>query len=656
MAFKQIKQPSVAPDSPEKLLLDLPRRKILDVLQHQADVMRTYATTAVEDPDVALQLPTGSGKTLVGLLIAEWRRRKKQERIVYLCPTVQLVNQATEQAEEKYGLSVTSFTGQKKHYSPEAKASYQNAERIAITTYSSLFNSAPFFDRPDVILLDDAHAAENYVASMWSLRVERARSAHRSLHEALRAALNPFLSSVDRARLAGGNDRPADWAWTDKLPSPAFDSVRDEIATILEAHADDAGLHFQWDAVKDHLDACHLYVSTQDVLIRPLLPPTWTHEPFAGARQRIYMSATLGGGGDLERLAGRRAIKRIAIPDEWNRHGVGRRFFIFPGMSLTDAETLELRHDLMRAAGRSLVLVPSDKAAANIVADVESTLKFKTFDAEGIEASKKPFVAEQRAVAIVANRYDGIDFPDDECRLMFIEGLPRAVNTQERFLMSRMGANVIFNERIQTRVLQAIGRCTRSLKDYSAVVVTGSDLPDYLADGGRRKYLHPELQAELKFGLDQSIKTALEDIVENFRIFLANGHEWEEVNRTIVSARDAAKQEQFPALVELADVVGREVRYQELMWQSDFESAMEEAQRVLGGLKSPQVQGYRALWHYLAGSAAWLEGSRSGNAAYTTKAREQFAARKPPLAASRGLFGSLDTSRTTKQRWMTITF
>src|SRR5436309_11544071 len=39
--------------------------------------------------------------------------------------------------------------------------------------------------------------------------------------------------------------------------------------------------------------------------------------------------------------------------------------------------------------------------------------------------------------------------------------------------------HLLFNERVQTRVLQAIGRCTRSLADYSAVVVSGEELPSY---------------------------------------------------------------------------------------------------------------------------------------------------------------------------------
>ena len=57
MAFKRPSPVTSVPDSPERLFLDL--------------------------PDVALQLPTGNGKTFVGLFIAEWRRRKNEERIVY---------------------------------------------------------------------------------------------------------------------------------------------------------------------------------------------------------------------------------------------------------------------------------------------------------------------------------------------------------------------------------------------------------------------------------------------------------------------------------------------------------------------------------------------------------------------------------------------
>jgi len=632
MAFKKALPRPAVPDSPDELFRDLPRRKIPDVLPHQREIMRSYAALSEGVSDVAFQLPTGSGKTLVGLLIAEWRRRKNQERVVYLCPTRQLVNQVVEQAKDKYGLTVNPFLGSIKNYDPVRKAEYRSSDRVAITTYSSLFNTNPFFHDADVLIVDDAHAGESYISKLWSLQVSRTEPKHSAIHAALLELLKPLLDSATFVRISGKWDGAIDRNWVDKIPTPEFISITDELTEIFDVHSESADLHHSWSVVRGHLHACHCYLSTDELLIRPLIPPTSTHAAFADPKQRIYMSATLGAGGDLERLVGRSPIKRLPVPQSWDRQAVGRRFFMFPSMSLKDEDTVELRRDMMRSAGRSLVLVPSDRLREQIANDVTNTLGFPTFSADDIEQSKKKFVATEHAVAVVANRYDGIDFPGDECRLLFIEGLPKAMNIQERFLMTRMGANVLFNERIQTRVLQAIGRCTRSLEDYSAVVISGDELPDYLADVQRRKFLHPELQAELKFGVEQSKGAKAADMLENFEIFLRNDKEWEQVNEQIVSGRKQMTQSPFPALEELAAVVPNEIDYQNSLWQGDYESAGESAETVLGRLSKPELRGYRALWHYLAGAAAWL-GAADGVAALGAKARIHFGYAKKATSA-----------------------
>lgn len=514
MAFKSAAPTEIVPTSPEEILLTLPRRTIPGVLLHQGEIMRSYAMHAVADSDVALQLPTGSGKTLVGLMIAEWRRRKFKERVVYLCPTKQLVNQVVEQSRSQYGLMVNGFTGSNRDYDPQARAEYQNGDRVAVITYNSLFNTNPFFSNPETIIIDDAHAAENYVGEMWTVRIQRTKQQHRALFEALTGVLQPHLDAHDFSRLTGRWDsHPEDRRWVDKLPSPIFAQIADEVTAVIDTHADVLDVRWAWSMIRSHLSACHFYVSAAELLIRPLLSPTWQHAPYHNARQRIFMSATLGAGGDLERLTGRRSIKRLQVPEGWDRQGIGRRFFIFPNSSLETDDVVDLRHQLMRRAGRSLVLVPSEQQAQEIRDDVTNNLGFATFTADAIEDSKQPFVATSQAVAVIANRYDGIDFPGNDCRLLFIEGLPRAANLQERFIMLRMGASQLFNDRVQTRVLQAIGRCTRSLQDYSAVVVSGEELPDYLADRRRRVYLHPELQAELEFGIEQSVGTTVADII-----------------------------------------------------------------------------------------------------------------------------------------------
>ena len=624
MAFKSTAPSEIVPSSPEQILLTLPRRTIPGVLLHQGEIMREYAAQAVDDADVALQLPTGSGKTLVGLMIAEWRRRKFGERVVYLSPTRQLVNQAVEQARTQYGLTIHGFTGSKRDYDPTARAEYQNADRVAVTTYNSLFNTNPFFSNPDVIIVDDAHAAENYIGEMWTLRIQRTRPAHRALFQALQGVLKPHLDNYDFARLTGRFDDAFEaQRWVDKLPTPVFAGIADELTAVIDTHIADLDLRYPWSMIRSHLAACHFYLSATELLIRPLLAPTWEHAPYQTARQRIFMSATLGSGGDLERLTGRRKIKRLQVPDGWDRQGIGRRFFIFPNNSLEVEEAIGLRHELMRRAGRSLVLVPSEPQAELLREEVKAKLGYATFNAEAIEDSKQPFVSSPQAVAVIANRYDGIDFPGNDCRLLFIEGLPRAANLQERFIMLRMGASQLFNDRVQTRVLQAIGRCTRSLQDYSAVVVSGEELPDYLADRRRRAHLHPELQAELEFGIEQSKGTTAGDIIENFEIFMANDDRWLVANNDILSRRANAVQQPFPALAELQAVVAHEIEYQGRLWQKDFEGAVEAAEAVLGLLTETDLRGYRALWHYLAGSAA-SHGEAAGIASMGVKARSHF--------------------------------
>lgn len=631
MAFKKPTTHTAVPESPDRLFRDLPRRKHASLFDHQGQVLRNYVGQALDAPDVALQLPTGSGKTLVGLLLAEWRRRKFRERVVYLCPTRQLVHQVAEEATAKYGLTVEPFTGSIRQYTPEAKTAYQDGERVAVTTYNSLFNTNPFFDNPDIIIIDDAHAAENYMASQWTLRVNRFEAADDALFKAIAGVLKTVLPAHNHARLIGDWGGIDDVGWVDMIPSHQVTQISAELRATITANVGDTDHRYSWRMLSSQLHACQLYVSSSEIMLRPLIPPTWSHGPFVGAKQRIFMSATLGAGGDLERLTGRPHIKRLAIPEGWDRQGIGRRFFLFPEKSLTEDETLQLRRELMRKAGRSLVLTPSTTDADAVIKDVTDQLKYPVFTAADLEVSKADFIQTNKAVAVIANRYDGIDFPDDDCRLLFVEGLSRTTNLQERFLINRMGANLLFNERIQTRVLQAIGRCTRGLNDYSAVVITGDELPAYLTDLKRRTFFHPELQAELEFGVDQSTKVQQKDLLDNFSIFLDHDDAWEEANQSILDAREAAIQAKFPAMDQLERVVAHEITWQTAMWNEDYAKAYDAAREVLGGLTDAGLRGYRALWHYLAGASAEAA-AVAGEAGFDTHARSQYRKAKDAAA------------------------
>jgi len=604
MAFRKRPTAAPVPETPIELFRGLQRRQFPAEMPHQRKIIEQYVEQGLSASDVAVQLPTGSGKTLVGLLIADWRRRKFEEKVLYLCPTKQLVHQTYEQAEHKYGMNVLPFVGSNKNYDPSSVAKYENAKNIAISTYSSLFNVNPFFNNPDIIIVDDAHAAENYIASMWSLEIDSSNSQQATIFEAISLALRPHLNQQDYQRLIREKKTNLDATWVDKLPTPSLAEVSNDLVTIFDEHTQNTELWFQWSLLRDHINACHLYLSRGRISIRPLIPPTWAHPPFSEAKQRIFMSATLGEGGDLERLTGRPKIIRISVPDGFGLESVGRRYFIFPSMSLSEADIDSLRLNMMKQAGRSVVLSPSNEASNSITMRVKDTLGFRVFSAQDIEQSKTAFTDAPKAVAAFAARYDGIDFPHDECRLLCVDGLPSAMNSQERFIMSRMGSHILFNERIQVRILQAVGRCTRALQDSSAVYITGSELQNYLTNKERRKSFYPELQAEIAFGMEQSVDMTESEFLENLNVFLENGDEWEEANSDIMEQATELERHLPDTLSELFTASEFEIKYQKAMWNMDYVAAFGAAQSVLGLLKHPDLKGYRALWHYMAAKGA----------------------------------------------------
>lgn len=603
MAFKKISKEKLSYDSPAEIFRDLSRRKLPDVLPHQAEIMKQYAEISDSYSDIALQLPTGSGKTLVGLLIAEWRRRKYTEKVVYLCPTKQLAHQVVEQANDKYGIPVVLLIGSQKEFSPDDITSYKQGDKIAVTTYSGLFNSNPFFRDAEIILLDDAHAAENYISSQWSVNIDKYDPMHESCYKAICDLLKPHLDHITINNMIDNEQDDRDW--TDMLPVSIKSKIENDLINLLDEYSRDTDLSYPWKLIRANLDACQIYLSSRAILIRPLIPPTFTHAPFDEATQRIYMSATLGNGGELERLTGRVNIHRIPAIKSLNSQGVGRRFFMFPEMSLKEEEISELRKELLNSIERSVFLVPNNKKAHEIKEILGDSIQI--FDSSDIEKNKLEFKKSTKASAVLANRYDGIDFPGDECRLLFIQGLPKATNLQEKFFMSQMGAHILYNERIQTRVIQAIGRCTRSLEDYSAVVVTGEDLPDYLTDKKFIKYLQTELQAEVLFGIEQSKSVSIPDLLENFQIFIENGAEWEEANQEIIELRSNQTQENLPCLENLSDTSKYEIAYQKALWSKNYLEAADIASSIIGKLNHEDLKGYRALWNYLAGYAEYLE-------------------------------------------------
>ncbi len=603
IGFKKVESSSKMENTPESLFRDLRRRapEIKNLWSHQTDILREYSEDFSDSSDVSFELPTGSGKTLVGLLLGLYRIKNFNNKVLYLCPTRQLAYQVHSLSKD-YMIKSHVFVGKQNKYPRKEFSEYLTSKAIAISTYSALFNINPRFENPDIIIFDDAHSTEGYISSMWSLEINRFKN--KEIFSKILSLFEDKLKDSFIRMIKEDSPGIRDKKFVDMIPIPYYWERIDSIQQILEENIEDgSNLFFQWKSLEKNLEACNIFISWYEILIRPWIPPTLSHSPFADAKQRIYMSATLGVGGELERLLGIPKINRIPIPPGWEKQGSGRRFFIFPDYSFDVNEYLPWLVKLINDTERTLILCPNSQT----LMDVESSIKkigtsnsiLKSAD---IEDSLDTFSKNKKNILILANRYDGLDLPGDTCRHLILYELPIAINIQERFLHNRLAITSLLKDRIVTRITQAAGRTTRGDTDYSLVTIVGRKLFDFCASEANRIQMHPELQAEIKFGITQSDVENFGNLSKFIELFFKQGEEWNEADKQIVGIRGGLEKEIDERTKILDSIVKEEVNYQYELWKNNYESALTHAKKIIDTLPSDKFQGYRGLWCYFAGN------------------------------------------------------
>jgi hypothetical protein len=606
--FKLGQRPTARPSDPESVFADLRLQdeSVKHLWSHQADILREYQRRHSTSTDVALELPTGMGKTLVGLLIGEYRRRAFDERVAYLCPTRQLANQVANQANS-YGFPAVLLVGPQAAYPAPDHARYVAGNAIAITTYSGVFNTNPRLNDANVLILDDAHAGGDYVAALWSLTIGRELPLYRRVVELFADSIPSPLFM----RLLTDDIDPRDKPDVFKLPTNRYLERRDALTDLLTVSLEGDAV-YGWRMIRDHLQATHFYVAWSQILIRPLIPPTLRHNPFANARQRVYMSATLGAGGELERVMGVESLGRVPVPETWESQRTGRRFILFPSYSLDAPAVDDVIREAVDGRDRTLLICPSRPQAVELAERLRETTRAEIFDSGDIEHSLVPFSEHRHAALVLSARYDGIDLPDQSCRQLVLLGLPSALNLQERFLTDKLRAQAVLRDRIRTRVTQGIGRCTRNPSDYAAVLLCGSDILEFCLRRENRHGMPRELQAEVRFGLDNSDVTSSDDVNELLSAFYAQDDRWAGADSEIRTLRAECSQMPDAAADQLMGIVPQEVRYSYALWDAELERTLQLAREVADQLGGDELRNYRAWWLYLGAAAAALLAERDG--------------------------------------------
>lgn len=328
----------------------------------------------------------------------------------------------------------------------------------------------------------------------------------------------------------------------------------------------------------------------------------------SGARQRVYLSATLGEGGELERAFGRATIFRLQQPDESTAPRYGRRFFVFPEF-VEGTDTIDLNRAIVAAAGKALVLAPRTETA---ISDATALAQpgWPVWGIDQVSESMTPFAKLDHGVCGLAARYDGLDLPGDACRLVGLDGVPDQDNLQERFLQSRARAGAALAARVRTRVIQGAGRCTRGPGDTALVLVLGPDLSRYLTRPEVIAALDSELQAEIRFGRENSQVGSTDDLLSNVQAFLHQDADesWRtQAEPALTDYRREMTQQAPDGTAALAGCVESEIQAWASATIGAWADASKHAHEVarLTGIGGSATKGYRTFWTYL--EAIWAD-------------------------------------------------
>lgn len=587
----------------------------------QSEVLAAYADT---EGDAAVELPTGTGKTLVGLLAGEHFREAQGGPVAFLAGNKQLAQQVERHATD-LGLRVVRFQGPKDTWSSRDVRAFNYGQAIGVMNYWNYFNSSPGIEPAGLVILDDVHLLEGPLRDLFTVSIRRrdalcddvlrlivARCPYYSLAEDLLNGLEPMrppemLVFPDSADLA--------------------DSVRDLLDARLVSGSE---AWWSWQRIRDRVEVCCWLVSPRGVTFTPYIPPSQTIEHFAQPQRRLYLSATIGSADDLRRRLGAPSLTTLTSAV---RPRQGERLVVVRD-SPDRADPAELIDELRGFLTRQLKAVwlcaRRDTAKAFETALGMSGLPGRVRLLEADNGADEPFSSESEGFLVTAGRYDGMDFPGDTCRVEVLPEVPVATSDLEEFVSAYLRDAPFATTRFGQRVAQALGRCNRAEDDRAVYLLAD---PEFLGRFSQQRLLDAlpdDVRGDVFAGVegsDRGLSAGLA-LAERF----LNGEEPSPV------AQPARRAVPTPPLT--AD---SEINAVHALWREDYGLAERLCDRVAGELS--QTQEHRAFWLALRALALKLAGdfgdhgaaSQSRNAlraAATAGAQSTFFTRLR-LAASR---------------------
>jgi hypothetical protein len=576
----------------------------------QKHVLDAYLADHTKTEDLAIELPTGEGKTLIGLLLADLAL-DNGKTVAYLAGTKQLAEQVQRQAAPLVDLPVHLFFGG--HYPGSELLAYNDARAVGVMNYWVYFNSHPKVAPADVVIFDDAHMAEQPLSDLFTLRITRTNSGGLELYEQLcDLVLQHSDASYPTLKAMRDGSAPRfsppeliafhDWS---AVSRSAIDMI---VSSDYLANQTDARM--VWTALEPNLTRCGVLVGPTQIEIRPYHPPTQHVPGYAAASQRIYLSATIGRPGDLQRRLGTKKVVAIDTPASLRTTSTGRRTFI-----INPTEAAALSHPVLDFALDQADRAKSDGAgrvawlcASNWEADeLERILTSVDRTVHRLRAGDDPAFERWKSAPgadlVTAGRYDGLDLPDDVCRLVVIPSVPAGFSEFERFAVAYLGDASYMRHRIGQRVTQALGRANRTANDSALYLGLDPGFATALADTA--------VQASLATDLIPVVGEALtahgngwgpsQTIVDDFWQTHRTGPS--QLTPPPAPGRSRPGRGRGSSDSTVTDSADAEVTAVTRMWLGDHTGAAQAAQTAAQLLESAGETEHSAFWRYVEAHA-----------------------------------------------------
>jgi tetratricopeptide (TPR) repeat protein len=570
------------------------RGSIENIWEPQGEALKTWHQNR-SNSDVVVQMNTGGGKTLVGLLIAQSLTNETKGRVLYVCANNQLIEQTVGRAKE-VGLSPAI------RYKGDwiIREEYESGNVFCVTNYATVFNGKSIFrtDTIEAIVFDDAHVAENLIRGQYTVHIPRS-------HDAYKAILNMCRKHFANSSEAEHFKDIAEGRFSSVLFIPMFvvwEHAAEFRKLLLDSGIEqDDGNVFAWAHLKGHLNHCCFLADASGLEITPAVLPLKQLNYFDDGVRRVYLTATLPSQASFARTYG---VSSPSVVKPSGKSGDAQRLFVFtPG---EDDEEQRKKSKEMVSDLKSCVISPSYKKGQEWVPP--ANIYSKESGQEEIDrfcASKEP-----EMLGLVA-RYDGIDLPGDACKTLILDGLPRGDNMIDRFIDESVRVETIRMSRTATRVVQAIGRIFRSNTDHGVAFLVGPELQGWVRGRKNRMYLPERLQQQLLLAVELSKKVVAEEMnwTDLVTAVLEGDDNWDEMYNEYI--------EQFETSVSSlttdwhVELLLQEHNAFAKLWEGQYEKAV-YAYSELESNSSAYDERLMAWYRHWHGLALLCSGDRQG--------------------------------------------